>query len=140
MLLLTIGLMSVFMCIAGFFKGVMDYEMYNHIFKTWLKKYKLEKNKLIKDTKKYWYYLWIYTPKYKEKFVYSTTFLVFLTDRWHFFQFLFLRSIGLALTVPIYYLGALSLFNSLLIGFIIMPAMLSVCFQIEHSYQQIKKK
>jgi hypothetical protein len=30
------------------------------------------------------YYLGLYKPRYKEKFMYSTTILVFLTDKWHF--------------------------------------------------------
>ena len=33
-----------------------------------------------------WYYLWIYTPKYTEAFPYSSTILVMLTDRWHFWN------------------------------------------------------
>jgi hypothetical protein len=36
--------------------------------------------------RKKWYYLWIFTPKYKEKFLYSSTIFVSLTDGWHLFQ------------------------------------------------------
>lgn len=37
------------------------------------------------------WYLWLYKPKYREAFPYSTTALVFLTDYWHRKQFIFLN-------------------------------------------------
>lgn len=33
------------------------------------------------------YYLWLYKPEYVERFPYSSTFLVMLTDAWHFANF-----------------------------------------------------
>lgn len=44
-----------------------------------------------------WYYLWLYKPKYKERFPFSSTVLVFLTDGWHLMKslYIFINSIGL---------------------------------------------
>lgn len=39
-------------------------------------------------TKKPWYYLGAYKPKYVERFPFSSTALVFLTDPWHFFKWM----------------------------------------------------
>ena len=51
---------------------------------SWKNKWKLDEDgKLISNTKTYWYYLWLWKPKYVEKFPYSSEFLVFLTDPWH---------------------------------------------------------
>lgn len=41
--------------------------------------------------KRTWYYLWLYKPDYVERFWYSSTALVFLTDYWHKQQFIFLN-------------------------------------------------
>lgn len=43
----------------------------------------------IKDNGKQWWYFGLYTPKYMERFPYSSTILVFLTDAFHLFQFLY---------------------------------------------------
>lgn len=70
---------------------------------SWAKKYsrKLEPSPYL------WYYLFLYKPKYKERFPYSTTALVWLTDYWHFTQFIFLNCLFIAFAIntthPIYY-------------------------------------
>jgi len=54
---------------------------------SWKNKWKLYPNgSLIPNKKALWYYLWMYKPAYKERFMYSTTILVSLTDGWHAFQ------------------------------------------------------
>lgn len=45
------------------------------------------------NTKAPKYYLGLYTPPYTEKFPYSTTFLVFLTDGWHLLKALYIFNI-----------------------------------------------
>lgn len=51
-------------------------------------KWKLDKDgKKIPIIGKKWYYLWAWTPKYKERFYLSSTILVFTTDGEHLFQF-----------------------------------------------------
>ena len=44
-----------------------------------------------------WYYFGLYTPRYKENFPYSSTFLVWATDAWHLAKALMLACIGLAI-------------------------------------------
>ena len=61
-------------------------------------KWKLDKDgNLIPITKKSWKYLWLWTPKYVEKFYLSSTILVFLTDGEHLMQFCKFRMIEIAL-------------------------------------------
>ncbi len=50
-------------------------------------------SKLPKEQSKKWYYLWIYQPRHKEAFPYSSTLLVWITDGEHFFQLLKILSI-----------------------------------------------
>jgi len=60
--------------------------------KSWIKKWKS-----IVRPYEYWYYLGLYKPTYQERFPYSSTFLVFLTDGWHLFKSLFLVCFVLAI-------------------------------------------
>jgi hypothetical protein len=46
-----------------------------------------------------WYYLWFYKPKNRERFIYSSTLLVWITDGEHLFQFLKYRSIEAAFLI-----------------------------------------
>ena len=41
------------------------------------------KRGLVENTDRLWYYLWLYRPPYKERFPYSSTFLVWTTDMFH---------------------------------------------------------
>ena len=80
---------------------------------SWINKYK--KNKL-NSSPNPWYYFGLYKPRYKEKFPYSTTFLVFLTDGWHLckgFSLLFLF-LSLVLYSPL-----LSIWGDIWIYFIV---------------------
>ena len=53
---------------------------------SWKHKWKFIDGKMIIVEKPLWYYLFLFNPGHKEKFPYSSTFLVFLTDAWHFFK------------------------------------------------------
>jgi len=71
---------------------------------SWKNKWAVYPNGSLKaNTKRLWYYLWLYKPAYKERFPYSTTILVFATDGWHFFQMLWRTSFTFAVVfyVPI---------------------------------------
>jgi len=57
---------------------------------SWVRKWKLDNTfqEIIPVSKSasrkhHWWYLRMHTPKYVERFAYSSTFLVFLTDGWH---------------------------------------------------------
>lgn len=102
---------AVILCIiAGIAKSVMD----TIVFRTESKlpdtifwdgklsgnlKYKLVDGQKVPNTKRLWYCLWLVTPKYVEKFPYSTTLLVGFTDAWHAFQFAHTISHALAFTL-----------------------------------------
>jgi hypothetical protein len=51
---------------------------------------------------KAWYYFGFY-PRYKERFIYSSTIFVWLTDAWHFFKAIFILAIvlGIVFYTPI---------------------------------------
>ena len=46
-----------------------------------------------------WYYFGIYKPRYMEKFPYSTTWLVWLTDGWHLAKMLMLVCLSMAVGI-----------------------------------------
>lgn len=89
--------------LSGIFKGLMDFEAHENS-ESWKNKYA----KGLLPSGKPWYYFNLYKPKYKEAFPFSATFLVSLTDLWHFYQitcFLFLHiAIILACELPFYWL------------------------------------
>lgn len=84
----------ILISIAAIFKALMDKSAIDAVSNPWWNKSQSWKNKwaigLPLQEKKLWYYLWLWTPKYKERFVYSSTILVFITDGWHLAQFFFL--------------------------------------------------
>jgi hypothetical protein len=54
--------------------------------KTWVNKYaKDNKGKPIKYNGNAWWYFGLYKPTYKERFPFSTTWLVTWTDNWHLY-------------------------------------------------------
>ena len=69
-----------------------------------------------------WYYFGYYPP-YEEKFPYSSTILVCLTDSWHKYQFLFLRSIYVAIAVQ-----GFGVVMTLIWGFLIFPLLYGLVF------------
>lgn len=91
----------------------------------WLFKWKLDEDgERILNDKKRWYYLWRFTPKYKERFWGSSTAFVFLTDGWHLLQFIQFKLAMASVLIGVEYLGVyqgsivfLNLFLSFVIGF-----------------------
>ena len=82
-MIIKLIIISFYAIILGVLKAFQDKGMfYNgkcNPEKTWENKYKIPLSK----NKKHWWYLGLYNPKYDEKFAYSTTLLVSLTDCWH---------------------------------------------------------
>ena len=90
---------------------------------------------------KHWWYFGLYKPKYPEKFPFSSTILVFITDRWHLSQFIMLRSFYTAIATSLTDNFWLIMFSI----FIIFPITLGIAFeagynQIRAYYQSSKKK
>lgn len=119
-----IWLSLTFLALAGICKGFLD-AIADNGSKTeqWRNKYDFTKNK------NHWWYLGLYKPKYSEKFPFSSTLFVFLTDKWHRAQFFMLRFIYLSIAV----LAAHSLLNILLLAFVLLPIILSFPFEVTHS-------
>jgi hypothetical protein len=59
--------------------------------------------------KVHWWYLWMYKPEYIEKFPFSSTVLVFLTDKWHLYNFFQYRFTHLAIVQGL----PISIFNKI---------------------------
>jgi hypothetical protein len=121
----------ILLILAGLFKGHMDALADEEIKKNdWPNKYNFTKP----TNTKHWWYLGLYKPKYPEKFPFSTTVLVFLTDRWHRSQFFMLRCFYLAIALPL----SANLITALVFAFILFPVLLGLFFEI--SYTQFRKK
>lgn len=93
-------LASILFFIGYWCKGNMDFsakdgfigkEYYKNKSASWENKYVYP----LKKTGNWWYF-GLYKPTYKERFLFSSTIFVFLTDYWHFQQFLFLNSVTMA--------------------------------------------
>ena len=69
----------------GGFKGV---ELYKNKDESWERKYSYP----LRPYEAKWYYFGLVKPDYKESFLYSSTAFVFVSDYWHFQQFIFLNS------------------------------------------------
>lgn len=106
--MITYIIITILLLISFFAKGKMDMSAKN-AFKSnwwnksdsWINKYA---TKLVSNHRKgfkHWYYFGFYYPKYQERFMYSTTIFVFLTDGWHFLQFIFLNTLTIALAISI---------------------------------------
>lgn len=79
-------------CVRGTFFIKKDF--FNTI-KSWKFKWKLDANGNLIPYKNKWYHFKFFKPRYEERFPYSSTLLVFLTDGEHLFQFLKIATIAL---------------------------------------------
>ena len=126
----TMFLIGVFMSLAGHFKGRLDALVDEEIKDLeWDKKYDLTKS----GETKHWWYFGLYKPKFEEKFPFSTTILVFLTDRWHWWQFAMLRYFYLAIANGV----TNNIWYQLGLAFIVFPVVLGVTFELVY---KCKKK
>jgi hypothetical protein len=103
----------------------------------WDNKYDLTKS----GASNHWWYLGLYKPTYPEKFPFSSTVFVFITDRWHLSQFIMLRCFYLAIAISL----TSSLFWILTLVFVGFPIVLGISFESFYSrlrkyYNKIKKK
>jgi len=103
--------------------------------RSWKMKWKLNtwESAPIHNDKRPWYYLWIYKPNYVEKFPYSSTILVSLTDGWHVLQLIQFTIIQLLIAF---------LLSSSILSFACYFVALKVTFSLvfEITYKKITKK
>ena len=128
---MEIILLVILLALAGFFKGRLDAIADEDIKDIeWNKKYDFTKS----GETKHWWYFGLYTPKFPEKFPFSATALVFLTDRWHFNQFMVLKCFQGAIALII----SANVFTWFILTFGIFPIINGIPFEI--SYERYRKK
>jgi len=127
--MINLLLISVFLALAGYFKGRLDAIADEGVKKDeWENKYR----RPLIFPKNHWWYFGLYAPKFQEKFPFSTTALVFLTDKWHFNQFMMLRCFYLAISI------SFGWWKILLFSFVIFPVIVGIFF--EATYSDYRKK
>jgi hypothetical protein len=120
-----------FLMLAAFFKGRLDAVADEDIKDAeWVNKYDFTKS----GETKHWWYFGLYKPKFPERFPFSTTALVFLTDRWHFNQFMVLKCFQGAIA----FLIAGNVFTWFLLTFVIFPFINGTIFEL--TYENYRKK
>lgn len=124
---------SICILLAGHFKGRLD-AIADEGVKTadWKKKYAAP----LIYSKNHWWYVGLYKPIYDERFPFSTTVLVFLTDSWHRNQFFMLRCLYSAIAIGITR-DALIFSVLILIAF---PIGVGGVFQISYLKKRLKIK
>lgn len=128
-MILNIIILVALLAAAGHCKGRMDAIADEGVKSIdWRNKYDINKTYF-----NHWWYLGLYKPKYAEKFPFSSTILVFLTDRWHKWQFYMLRCFYMAIVLPI----SANTFTFLLLSFVIMPIIVGLFFEV--SYNRARK-
>lgn len=76
----------IILILAGFFKALQDNEVRKgRVNKTWKNKWALQGMQVTIKYKPVWYYFGIYKPAFKERFPFSSTILVWVTDKWHLY-------------------------------------------------------
>ena len=115
----------ILIIVAAYFKGKMDTIMFRGRNIGWKNKWKLTVDGRLKYYKqKDWYYFGHY-PLYEEKFPYSSTILVCLTDAWHKHQFFMLRAFYLALSIQM-----VPWYLALVASFVVFPVIYGIGFYI----------
>lgn len=124
-----IWLNILFLVLAGIAKGYLD-AIADKGVKTdeWRNKYDFTRNK------NHWWYLGLYKPRYSEKFPFSSTLLVALTDKWHRAQLFMLRFMYLAIAVAL----TQKVFLVFFLSFVVFPIVVGIPFEI--IYTKNKKK
>lgn len=133
---MTIIFILVCFMVAAYFKAHMDAINDSGIKSfEWKNKYLLDSwdRPVSVNNKSHWWYFGLFKPKYSEKFPFSSTALVFLTDRWHAYQMMTFRFL---------YLGASFAYSTnlwvvLLLTFVIFPVVVGTTFEI--FYTNVKK-
>lgn len=132
------------------FNQIKDNFWYEWFKSTGNKKYKTDSNgNFIPIEKAPWYYLWLYKPRYKELFWYSTTVLVLLTDAWHFFQLIMLTMLQVIIislilipidTSLIQGLSLINIINIFLFSLITLKFIWGTIFELFYSNILLTKK
>lgn len=100
MIILQITIVIICLLLAGKYNALMDHAEERGIKTSeWRNKWKdsdLPYNPLISSTKRLWYYLWVFTPRFEEAFPLSSTALVWWRSTWHKYKLFYRRFIYIA--------------------------------------------
>jgi len=145
LLLLFILLLAIFNALMDWSsEGLFESDYWNKN-QGWWRKYKIipitidtiiNKNISFYEYKNKWYHFG-FAPRYEEKFIYSTTILVFLTDGWHLLQFLFHTTWQLAIALAIQVNGE-NTWEYKVAAFIIIKITFSLLFEIIYKIKKTK--
>lgn len=118
---MIIYITTILLFISFAAKAFMDTSAQDGFSKSWLNKTESWQNKYslpLSPNYKHWYYFGLLRTTYRERFIFSSTLLVILTNGWHLLQFIFLNClfIALALNMGVSIYGAM--FSYLIIRFI----------------------
>lgn len=94
--LLHIAISLLLIVVAGVMKGKADTIAHDGMGDMWKGKYAMP---LLVQHHMPWYYFGLYKPRYKERYWYSSTVLVFLTDKWHRYNWIQYRCVDVAIAV-----------------------------------------
>lgn len=103
----------------------------------WKKSDKGDRTSIIEQKSAPWYYLWIYKPQYVEAFPYSSTALVFLTDGWHFFNWVQYTCYQLAITFAL--LRFIFPVEFFIVIFLTLKILQGIYFELFYRYVFVKK-
>lgn len=100
------GVALFFVLVSGALMGLMDRSAHGKLGRppstTWKNKYKKDATgELIptKNRRHHWWYFGLFRPVYVERFPFSTTWLVWLSDHWHLYKKLFMLAGWIVLTL-----------------------------------------
>ena len=132
------ALMAMLWVTAGYFKGMADDlqhdERYRH--HEWTKKWKMDGDypmSYITTQNPHWWYLGLYNTEgfTVERFPFSSTALVWLTDKWHLYNFIQYRIYDLSAGVVA--LGVLQKgFICVLVAMLVLPVLRFAGFQVSY--------
>jgi hypothetical protein len=129
--MITFIFIFISLIIAGYFKGRLDaIADSGKKSSDWRNKYLLDDEGFLVPTtiKNHWWYFGIYKPNFAEKFPFSSTALVSLTDDWHFTQFTMYRFLYLAMSFGF----SKSIILILLLTFVIFPVIMGLSFEFSY--------
>lgn len=138
MILLIINIAFVAL-LAGYWNGCMDWIKFNSLdSESWKNKWYVVRDYSKKDKpliflpyRKRWYYFGLHTPKYKERFPFSSTILVFLTDQWHFKKWCMFLCYEFALSSVIVYYESLTWWG-VLVGILVLKIVRGLGFTLKY--------
>lgn len=126
----------LFLFLNGSMKALSDLSSEGIIFpksSSYENKWKVVHHHLVRNSKSPWYYFGLYTPPFKERFMYSSTFLVFLTDGFHFIESL--RVMFMLFAV----LSYKSVFGYVIADLILLWGVRTIGFTIVYEYFKRRK-